>query len=293
MPWSKRFKAFIEQKTTAAVTAHIPGYRTEESSGDILALASFGNAWTTNLFDGPFFESAASDPTLPAINTVFVQSLDGNTGAANPTELGGGLTDKHLIYEGLSSAHVDAIITGSTTIRGDQTVMSIWHPELVTLRASLGLDRYHAQVVVTRSGELEIEDALMFNVPELRVFILTNDTGAAVLAPHLRRRPWIRVISAGAASDIVGGLRTLRAEHGITRVSSTGGRTLATQLIDAGVIQDLYLTTAAIPGGEHGTPFYTGKRHLETTTVVRKSGRGEEKGVVFEHLILHDERHAG
>ena len=258
MDWATRFAAFVDQKTTAAVTARIPGYLTTESNGAELGLRSIANAWASERFDGPFFESETSNPALPAVNTVFVQSSDGNTGAQNPMDLGGGLTDKHLIYEGLSSAHADAILTGASTIRGAQMVMAIWHPELVALRTALGLERYPAQVVATRSGDLNIESALLFNVPELRVFILTDDTGAEELKPHTRRRPWIRVLSGGRESDVIAGLKTLRADHGIARVSCIGGRTLTTQLIDAGVVQDLYLTTSPKPGGEPNTPFYTG-----------------------------------
>jgi riboflavin biosynthesis pyrimidine reductase len=285
MDWATRFAAFVDQKTTAAVTARIPGYATTESRGAQLGLRSFTNAWASERFDGPFFESEAFNPSLPALNTVFVQSSDGNTGAPNPMDLGGGLTDKHLIYEGLSSAHADAILTGASTIRGAQMVMAIWHPELVALRTSLGLERYPAQVVASRSGDLDIESALLFNVPELRVFILTDNTGAQALEPHTRRRPWIRVLS-DRESDVVAGLKTLRAEHGITRVSCIGGRTLTTQLIDAGVVQDLYLTTSPKPGGEPNTPFYTGAQPLTTTLVVSKAGRDEEAGVRFEHLRL-------
>jgi 5-amino-6-(5-phosphoribosylamino)uracil reductase len=218
---------------------------------------------------------------------VFVQSADGNTGTNRPIELGGGMSDKHLIYEGLSSVHADAIITGAATIRGDQVVMANWHPELVALRASLGLNRYPAQVVVTRSGQLDIDSALMFNVPELRVFIVTNDNGALVLAPSTASRPWIHVLTGGPSSDLVAGLRTLRCDHGLVRLSSVGGRTLATQLIDAGLIQDLYLTTSPTTGGEPGTPFYIGGRPLDATRVVKKAGRDEEASVVFEHLIFN------
>ena len=286
MDWATRLTAFVAQKTTAAVTARIPGYVTTESHGAGLGLRSITNAWASERFDGPFFESDASDPSLPAVNTVFVRSSDGNTGAENPMDLGGGLTDKHLIYEGLSSAHADAIITGASTIRGAQMVMAIWHPELVALRTTLGLDRYPAQVVATRSGDLDIESALLFNVPGLRVFILTNDTGAEELAPHTRPRPWIRVVSGGRASDVIAGLKTLRADHGITRASCIGGRTLTTQLIDAGVVQDLYLTTSPKAGGEPNTPFYTGARPLNTALVVSKAGRDVETGVRFEHFRL-------
>jgi len=290
MDWQARFNAFVNRKTTAASTAHIPGYDTVESRGAVLGLGAIGNSWTRRLFDGPFFESASPDESLPAVSTVFVQSADGNTGTDTPMELGGGLTDKHVIYEGLSSVHADAILTGASTIRGEQMVLAVWHPELVALRVSLGLARYPAQVVATRSGTLDVDASLLYNVPELRVFILTEDEGARALRPYTEKRPWIRVLSAGPTSDVRAGLKALRAAHSITRVSSIGGRTLTTQLIDAGIVQDIYLTTSPKPGGEPNTPFYTGDRPLATTLVVRKAGRQEEAGVVFDHLILAPHR---
>jgi riboflavin biosynthesis pyrimidine reductase len=286
MNWAARFEAFVDKKTRAASTAHIPGYVTVESRTEGHQLSRLGSAWTERLFDGPFFESGPTDPSLPAVSTVFVQSADGNTGSRNPMQLGGGLTDKHLIYEGLSGVHVDAILTGAATIAGDDTVMGTWHPSLVSLRTARGLPRFPAQVVATRSGSLEIETSLLYNVPQLRVFILTGDGGAERMKPHTTTRPWIQVLSTGPTSDLVAGLRTLRSAHGIGRVSNTGGRTLTTQLIDAGVVQDLYLTTSPKPGGEPDTPFYTGAVWPETSLILKKAGREEETGVVFEHLLL-------
>lgn len=288
MDWAARFETFVDKKTTAASTSQIPGYTTVESHTDGQRLSAIGNSWTIECFDGRFYESWPDDQGLPAVNVVFVQSADGNTGTRRPMELGGGLSDKHLIYEGLSSVHADAILTGATTIAGDDTVMAIWHPKLVSLRIALGLPRFPLQVVATRSGTLDIESSLLYNVPVLRVIILTDDTGAEVLRPHVKERPWIEIISGGAQSDLVGGLRILRANHGVTRVSSTAGRTVATELIDAGVVQDLYLTTSPTNGGEPNTPFYTGTAPLTTTCIVKKAGKGDEMGVTFEHLVIPD-----
>ena len=69
------------------------------------------------LFDGDFYVSPPPDESRPACNLVFVQSRDGNTGASNPSSLGGGETDKHLIYEGLSRVAADAVLAGAETIR--------------------------------------------------------------------------------------------------------------------------------------------------------------------------------
>jgi riboflavin biosynthesis pyrimidine reductase len=281
--WNERFDAFVARKQTAAAAARLPGYLTVEARGDGTGLEAVGSAWTRALFDGPFFESPANDAALPAINTVFVQSADRNTGARNPAELGGGETDTHLIYEGLSRVRADAVMTGATTIQRSQMIFGVWHPELLRLRESLGLPRYPAQVVATLNARLGIESELLFNVPDVPVFILTTPPGAGALRPRVEKRPWITIIAAPERARIVDSLKTLRAYHGIRRISCIGGRTLATDLLDAGVVQDIYLTTSPRRGGEPGTPFYTGARPLATTCVVKKAGRDEEAGVVFEH----------
>lgn len=281
MKWNDRFDAFVARKQAAAVAARLPGYLTVETHGHNIGLETVGNEWTSALFDGPFFESPSRDAVLPAINTVFVQSADRNTGARNPAELGGGETDTHLIYEGLSRVHADAVMAGATTIRGSQMILAVWHPELVRLRHSLGIERYPAQIVATRRGQLGIEFELMFNVPQVPVFILTTAAGARTVGPLVARRPWITII----AGELLEGLKVLRAEHGMRRISCIGGRGLATELIDAGVVQDIYLTTSPTPGGEPRTPFYTGAGPLETTCIVTKAGRAEETGVRFEHLV--------
>ena len=284
MTWEDTFDAFTDRKRHAAETARLPGYTTlvfDDIGG--AGLEPIASPWTAALFDGPFFESPSPDPALPAVNTVFVQSADGNTGTRNPASLGGGATDTHLIYEGLSRVRADAVLTGATTIHGSQRVFAVWHPELVRLRDDLGLPRYPAQVVATRSGRLGIASELLFNVPDVPVFILTRAAGAAALKPQVDARPWITVLVSEPDAHLRDALRTLRADHGIRRISCIGGRTLATELIDAGLVQDLYLTTSPVPGGEPGTPFYTGTSLPHTTCIVKKAGRGDEAGVVFEH----------
>jgi riboflavin biosynthesis pyrimidine reductase len=287
MTWQDTFDAFTARKRKAAETARLPGYTTVVANDtDRVDLEPIASAWTAALFDGPFFESPAADPAQPAINAVFVQSADGNTGARNPASLGGGATDTHLIYEGLSRVRADAVLTGATTIQDSQMIFSVWHPELVRLRQAFGLPRHPAQIVATRNGRLGIASELLFNVPEVPVFILTSAAGAAILNPQVEPRPWITVLVSEPAAHLADVMKTLRADHGIRRISCIGGRTLATELIDAGLVRDLYLTTAPVPGGEPGTPFYTGAALPHPTCIVKKAGRAEEAGVVFEHLRI-------
>ena len=75
----------------------------------------------------------------------------------------------------------------------------------------------------------------------------------------------------------------LRRDHGITRISAIGGRSTASSLIDAGLVQDICLTTTARSAGEPNTPFYEGPP-LAWRAIIQKDGTGIEEGVRFEHL---------
>jgi riboflavin biosynthesis pyrimidine reductase len=274
------FDAFVERKSRDASAADLSPYTTElEQPPD--GMLAIGSPWTERLFDGPFYLSPLPQ-RLPACHLVFVQSLDGNTGARNPQTLGGGETDKHVIYEGLARVAADAVLAGSSTVRGGRVVFSVWHPELIALRHALGRPRHPVQIIATRRG-VPIDRQLLYNIPGIRVVLLTAPSGMAAMREAIAARPWITPIVVDAAQTLVAAFEQLRG-MGIDRISAVGGRVLAAQLIDDGLVQDLYLTTSPIPGGEPGTPLYP--RPLARSTIVRKRGTLHEAGVVFEHSLL-------
>jgi riboflavin biosynthesis pyrimidine reductase len=279
------FEEYCRRKEELAARVHIPGFRTRSAAprADLIPL---GNTWSCRLFDGPFFRSDITDPLLPAVSLVFVQSRDGNTVTVtdNPSHLGGGEGDKHLIYEGLSRVDADGVLAGSTTVRSERMVLSIWHPELVRLRLERGRLRHPAQVIVTDRADLAIDRALMFQVPELRVFIATKSPAVAALQKRVVDRPWIEVVDSGDPLSLTGALRHLRG-HGLNVISAIGGRRTATALLQEGLIKDIYLTTSPIAGGEPNTPYYEGAP-LPLVRVLEKEGVGPEAGVRFEHFIL-------
>ena len=278
---SVRFERLVVRKEAAARDAAIAAFITDADRPDA-ALVAMGNAWSRTMFDGPFYLSAALSLDLPATSLVFVQSRDGNTGATDPASLGGGEADKHLIYEGLSRVAADAVLAGAETVRSGNIVLSTWRPELVELRRSLGLPRHPIQIVATLRG-LKLDDGLLFNVPELRVILLTLPACSELMRTQLADRPWVMPIAMPTPHELRFAFRQLR-ELGIQRISCIGGRTIAEQLIDAGLIQDVYLTTAPQPGGEPNTPFYS--KPLPAREVVRKHGSGQDTGVIFQHLVL-------
>jgi riboflavin biosynthesis pyrimidine reductase len=278
--WETRFEELVRRKTREAMAAELPPLQTVEI-GAIHDLDTVGNQWTRQWFDGDFYLSRVPRD-IPATGLVFVQSSDGNTGARNPSSLGGGETDKHLIYEGLSRVAANGVLAGAETIRGTGVVLSVWRPELVELRAALGLPRHPIQIVATL-GRLKFDDTLLFNLPELPVIVICTAVWVEQMRSALARRPWIHTIAMAESEDLSSAFRMLRS-IGVARISAIGGRTIARAMIDAGVIQDLYLTTSPRPGGEPDTPLYP--TPLDGKLVVRKRGTGAEAGVVFEHLLL-------
>jgi riboflavin biosynthesis pyrimidine reductase len=279
-----RFETYCQRREKEAVSARLPGFYTLEDRASGYGFVRLGNDWTCGLFDGSFYRSPSAFGDLPCTNLVFVQSRDRNTVAEDPSKLGGGDTDKHLVYEGLSRVDADAVLAGAATARSEKMVFSVWHPRLVDLRASLGKPRHPAQIIVTDSGNLPIERGLMFEEPTLPVFLITKSPVVASLRARLTDRPWVEVVNAGNPVSLTAAMRKLRA-RGLGVISAIGGRHTATALLRDGLIDDIYLTTSPIDAGEPNTPFYEGPP-LNLSRVVLKAGRGPEEGVRFEHFIV-------
>jgi riboflavin biosynthesis pyrimidine reductase len=280
---TERFEAYCRRKQAVVESAAIPGYRTIVS--DVRSLTGFGTEWSRALFDGDFYRSAVPPfADVPVISLVFVQSRDGNTVAPDPSLLGGGATDLHLVYEGLSRVDADAVLAGASTARSRELVFSIWHPDLVNLRLARGHARHPAQVVVTDRGNLRFDDGLMFQEPSLPVFVVTRTNVVSELRRRVERQPWIEVIDGGEPLSLTAAMRQLR-ERGIKVVSCVGGARTATAFLAEGLITDVYLTTSAIDGGAPNTPYCSGPP-LPMTRVLLKHGTGVETGVRFEHFII-------
>jgi riboflavin biosynthesis pyrimidine reductase len=146
---------------------------------------------------------------------------------------------------------------------------------------SLGLSRHPVQIVATVRG-LELDDTLLFNLPDLPVLLLTVASAARRMHHAITVRPWITLLLMDEPEDLPRAFERLRS-MGLARVSCIGGRTIAGHLLDARLIDDVYLTTGLNVGGEPGTPLSSAP--WRGRTVVRKRGTGVEEGVIFEHLL--------
>jgi len=284
LPLSRsRFEAFVARKTREAAQP-LRRLVTVEDRSAHTSLQRIGNPWTREWYGGDFHLAAAPEDR-PAISLVFVQSRDGNTGASNPDRLGGGPADKHLIYEGLSRVAADAVMAGAATVAGKDLFFSVWREEIVELRRDLGLPRHPTQIVVSQDGNVDLDGTLLFNVPEVPVIVLAGPACRDRCERTLTRRPWISVVPL-ASRNLEAAMPRLKRDFGISRISCVGGRATATSLLDAGLVQDLCLTTAARPGGEPGTPFYIGARPPALSLIVRKQEMDVDEPAIFEHFLV-------
>ena len=280
------FQHFAAHKTRDAATASIDRLSTVFDRRDGSRVQGVGNAWS-RLHYGGDFGLVRPSRLQTAASLVFIQTKDGNTGGPDPSAFGGGATDKHLIYEGLSRVAADAVLAGAGSVHRD-AFFSVWHPDLVALRASLGLAHHPAQIVVSKRGHLDF-GARLFNIPDVRVFLIAGDECIARHQTALRARPWVRLIPF-RGGDLGQAFERLRLEEGIHRISAIGGRSTATQLVDARLIQDIYLTTTSLEGGEPGTPWYCGSNAPRLTAITSKQWHESGSKVVFDHFLITSHR---
>ena len=187
---------------------------------------------------------------------MFVQSRDGNTVATNPSvarrrrsrqasDLRRAVARRRRrrAGRGRDGARRPNRLVGLASRAGRAA-------RVAAAAATSGSDRRDGSRARSRRGRL-------FNVPAAarRRRHRRRVRGADDATP-VAKRPWITpIVTMPTARDLPGAFRQLR-RLGVARISCIGGRTIARQLIDAGLIQDLYLTTSAKTGGEPGTPLY-------------------------------------
>ncbi len=277
---------FVDRREQWAKDANTPSYRTvEDYSANFTDLAAISHPKLNQIYGGPFYHTKPH-ADRPSTNLVFVEDINGNTAIDNPGDLGGGETDKHIIYDGLTRAYVQAVIAGVNTLRDASLFLSTWHPSAVDLRVKLRLPRHPVQVLVTESGNFSA-DHFILQHPNLDVIFLTGVEGARRLEQMragLTHKDQIKIEITGQTTNLKEGMKILKQNYGVNLASCIGGHTLAKSMLDDGVIDDIYLTQTQSFGAVPNTPFHPDRNRFLRNVVVGKKGTGEEEGVRFLHL---------
>jgi riboflavin biosynthesis pyrimidine reductase len=191
-------------------------------------------------------------PDRPAVVSNFVSTLDGVVSYATPEAAGGGeisgFFEPDRFVMGLLRALADAVLIGAGTLRAGTderwTPQSIHPPAdaaFAELRADLGLSTQPITAVVTASGALDLTHPGLAD-PEVPALILTTDRGAEALgtAEHSAH---VEVVPLGPSIGASGILRAL-ADRGAKLVLCEGGPHLIGTLLEAGLVDELFLTLA-------------------------------------------------
>lgn len=184
----------------------------------------------------------------PWVRAMMIQSADGAAAVAGRSGGLAGPADTRLFA--LLRHLADVLLVGSGTARAEQygPQPAPAEPRLQALRRDLG--QAAAPVMALVSARLDLDPAgPLFTTPSARTLVLTCEASPRERRAVLSRTADVVVVGdervdvAAAVEALVG--------RGLSRVSCEGGPTLLAQVVAAGLLDELCLTTAPrLVGGE-------------------------------------------
>jgi len=191
----------------------------------------------------------------PFISANFAITADGRISTRNFTPADfSSKRDKRRLVE--IRAKCDAVMVSAKTASADNMTMGLPAEELRAARVEQGMAPYPTRVLLTNSGRIS---------PQLRIF--TKDFSPIVIFSTERMPAEVRAALASKATlhlhpgkhvDLHEMFRTLRREHGVKRLVCEGGAQIFRALVEAQLLDELYLTmTPRIFGGRRA-PTLTG-----------------------------------
>jgi riboflavin-specific deaminase-like protein len=195
------------------------------------------------------FVSMASDER-PYLLTNFVLSLDGRAAIGGRSGPLGSDTDTAMLVA--LRTRVDAVMIGAGTMRAERYGRVVSDPAKRERREREGLSPDPLMVLV--SGRLDLPwDAPLFSEGAGEVLILTSSEAEPpeTMAP-------VRVERFEGMVDLAAALAHLRADRGVRALLCEGGPRLHAQLIEAGLVDELFVTHAPRIAGGEGPTLVTG-----------------------------------
>jgi len=193
----------------------------------------------------------------PSLLTNFVSSLDGvvsipGTPRSNQRIGDGSEADRFVMA--LLRACADVVLVGSGTLRGSPG--ALWTatdayppagPAFAELRRRLALSAEPALAVVTGSGSIDPAHRAL----EEGALVLTTSRGAAALAGRLPACAELVALPGNGEVDLRAAVEALRA-RGFATILSEAGPTIHGALLDAGLVDELFLTVSPLLAGRPG-----------------------------------------
>jgi riboflavin-specific deaminase-like protein len=196
------------------------------------------------IYDGIDLSPGPGDRPYVVLN--MVTTVDGKV-ALNGSAGGIGSRNDRALMRMIRSK-VDAVMIGAATLRAEICDPRV-EPRLVKRRVQRGWTPQPLAVGVSGSLDLEPTNRFLVNGPQRTVLLTT------MAAPRERRQRLGKYAAIQVQGehhvDLVSGLRLLHQAYGVRRLLCEGGPSLNQQLLDAGLIDELFCTIAPkLAGGQ-------------------------------------------
>jgi len=191
----------------------------------------------------------------PEIVANFALTIDGKISTRSHTpSLFTSPADKARLQEIRASA--DAVLAGRGTVAADSMSMGLSRADLRTRRVAAGKSPVPIRVILSNRGRLDPGwKVFRYTQSPLVVFSTTRMPAATrrAIAPHGEL-----FLFEAEAVPLAAALRVLRADYDIRRLVCEGGAMLFHSLIDADLVDEIYVTLAPVIFGGRNAPTVTG-----------------------------------
>lgn len=189
--------------------------------------------------EAPRRAAAIAGTDRPYVLLNMASTADGRAsieGRAGPI---GDRADSELLH-GLRTI-ADGLLVGANTVRVEHYARMLRGDDERELRQRRGLTRELPTYIVSASLDLSRQSVPLLAEPRAPVTIITSSQ--ATLPPSAASVDYIR-LERNVDLDLETVLKRLRSEHGVNTLLCEGGPRLATQLLSAGLVDELFLSLA-------------------------------------------------
>jgi riboflavin-specific deaminase-like protein len=221
----------------------------------------------------------------PYVFANMVSTVDGKTSLSGRVAGLGSRTDRQMMR--LLRASADAILWGANSLRAEPVDPRV-SPELAASREGRGQPPQPLAVTVSASLALDPGHRFFVNGRE-RSLILTTIFALASAGTDLERVATLAVVGEERV-DLAAALGELRERWGVSRLLCEGGPSLNQQLLELGLLDEIFWTIAPKLAGGHGPGLLDGGDRAERIRArLDLISLLEHEGELFaRYRVLHD-----
>ncbi len=171
-------------------------------------------------------------------------------------------------------ASADAIMAGSNTVASDDPKLTIKSEELRRQRLAKGLPENPAKVMVGSVGKIRLDgDFLNYGNTEKIIFTTEKEDKTKIAA--LRKKAKVYVL--GKEKTNICEMMDRLADMGFKRIMVEGGGTLNYEMLEAGLVDEIYVAIGPVLFGGKDAPTLADGKGLPYEKAIRLEPIGTEK----------------